>query len=61
MGGRGGRKRSNSGKNKLKPIAHSERRKSLSLPIFETVVCLHFQGQEKNLLTCKKGNKKVPE
>ena len=30
-------------------------------PIFETVVCLHFQGQEKNLLTYKKGNKKVPE
>ena len=55
MGRRRGRKRNNSGKNELEPVPHSGRMFERSFPTNSLdrncwkVVCLHFQGQEKNL------------
>ena len=67
MGRRGGRKINNSGKKKLEPVLHSWRVLKRSFPTnfwdrnCWKVVCLHFQGQEKNLLIYSKSSKKVPQ
>ena len=63
----GGRKRNNSGKNELEPVSHSGKVLERSFPTYFCnrncwkVVCLHFQGQEKDLVIYRKGNKKVPQ